>query len=323
LSAGPPLVSFVLLSYNYARFIGDTINSVLQQEGDYPFELIIVDDASTDNSHDVISAFSDPRITYLRHESNQGHAATVTDGLRTASGTYIARIDSDDRYRPHFLRTVIPLFERYPGVGLVYGDAAIMDSAGALTALTTDAQHNKSDFVGNEYVALLEKNFICAPTIIARREAWLAALPIPHALSFHDWWFTLQIARKWDFYFRNQVLADYRVHNANLHTRITLDKTEESSIMRLLNDLFAAQESSAELQRAKMAAKNRILGTHFLVLALKYFGAGMAADARRCYHAAIRHRPGYLSSAEVLRQLFATYIGLETYARIKNVVKRA
>ena len=120
-----PLVSFVLLSYNYARYIGDTISSVLQQEGDHSFELIVVDDASTDNSHDVISAFADPRIRYFRHETNQGHAATVTDGLRAARGTYIARIDSDDPSRPHFLNEVIPLFEQHPRVGLVYGDAGV------------------------------------------------------------------------------------------------------------------------------------------------------------------------------------------------------
>jgi glycosyltransferase involved in cell wall biosynthesis len=318
-----PLVSFVLLSYNYARFIGETISSILAQEGDYPFELIVVDDASTDDSHAVISSFQDPRIKYLRHERNQGHAATVTDGLRAARGAYVARIDSDDRYRPHFLREAVPLFERHPHVGLVYGDAAIINGDGVLTALTTDTQHNNADFVGNEYVPLLEKNFICAPTIIARREAWLDALPIADGLSFHDWWFTLQIARKWDFYYRNEVLADYRVHASNYHTKITLDKSEESSIMRLLKELFAAEEASAALQRAKLAARSRILGTHYLVLAFKYFGAGMTADARRCYHAAIRHRPAYLSNAQVVRQLFATYIGLEMYQRIKNAVKRA
>ena len=318
-----PLVSFVLLSYNYARFIGETIEGVLQQEGDHSFELIIVDDASTDHSHQVISSFKDARITYLRHETNQGHAATVTDGLRAARGTYVARIDSDDRHRPHFLNEVIPIFERYPNVGLVYGDAAIINDEGVLTALTTDSQHENSDFVGNEYVALLEKNFICAPTIIARREAWLDALPIAPGLSFHDWWFTLHIARKWDFYYRNEVLADYRVHAANLHTKITLNKSEESSIMRLLNELFAETESSVALENAKQAARSRIFATHYLVLAFKYFGAGMTADARRCYHAAIRHRPAYLSNVQVVRQLFATYIGLETYERIKNAVKRA
>lgn len=317
-----PLVSFVVLSYNYARFIGDTLSSILAQEGDYPFEIIVVDDASTDDSQDVISSFADARITYLRHERNLGHAATVTDGLRAARGTYVARIDSDDRYRPGFLRAVVPVLQDNPDVGLVYGDAAIIDDAGAITAPGTDTQHGGRDFEGNEYIALLEKNFICAPTIIARREAWLAALPIPEGLSFHDWYFTLQIARKWKFRFLGQVLADYRVHAANYHTVIARNRTEERSIIWLLDRLFSEEEPDAARQRAKLAARNRIYGAHYLVLALKYFGAGMTADARRCYLAAVRRRPAYLSRAEVTRQLLATFIGMPAYRRLKGMVGR-
>src|SRR5207253_6329760 len=94
-----PRVSFVVLSYNYAHFIGETIQSILDQRGHHDFEIIVVDDASPDNSDEVIKAFRDPRIRYFRHERNQGHAATVTDGLREARGDIVARIDSDDRYR--------------------------------------------------------------------------------------------------------------------------------------------------------------------------------------------------------------------------------
>lgn len=322
MSTPPPLVSFVVLSYNYAHFIGETIRSILQQSGGHEFEVIIVDDASTDRSHEVISAFRDPRIRYFRHEQNLGHAATVTDALQAARGKYVARIDSDDRYRPNFLNEVLPVLEQNPDVGLVYGDAAIINDEGLLTAETTDTQHGGQDFEGNEYIALLQKNFICAPTVIARREAWLAALPVPEELSFHDWWFTLQIARAWKLRFRNAVLADYRVHRANYHTVIARNKMEERSIMWLLERLFAETERDPQLQAAKLAARRGIYAAHYHVLALKYFGAGMTADARRCYLAAVAHRPAYLASWEVLRQLLATFIGLTTYQRVKRIVQR-
>jgi glycosyltransferase involved in cell wall biosynthesis len=321
-STTTPLVSFVVLSYNYARFIGETIQSILDQDGGYNFEIIVVDDASTDHSHEVISSFTDARIRYLRHESNLGHAATVTDGLRAARGKYVARIDSDDRYRRTFLNEVVPVLEQKPEVGLVYGDAAIINDDGALTAPTTDAQHGGRDFEGNQYVALLEKNFICAPTVIARREAWLAALPVPEGLSFHDWYFTLQMARTWKCYFTKVVLADYRVHASNYHTLIARNKTEERSIMWLLERHFEETESDAQLQAAKLAARHRIYAAHYLVLALKYFGAGMTADARRCYLAAVRHRPANLGRLEVARHLLATFIGIATYQRLKGIVKR-
>lgn len=318
-----PLVSFVVLSYNYARFIGELIASILAQQGDYSFEVIIVDDASTDDSHEVISAFRDPRIKYIRHETNQGHAATVTDGLRLARGRYVARIDSDDRYRPDYLQQVVPILEQHPNVVLVYGDAAMIDDDSVQTAPRTDDQHAGSDYTGNEYVALLERNFICAPTIIARREAWLEALPIPAGLSFHDWWFTLQLARRGDFHFCARVLADYRVHRANYHSLLTRQRAEEGSIRYLLDRLYAEQERDAALQTAKQEARPRVYAHHYLVLARKYFGAGMPADARRCYLQAVRRRPRYLADPSVARQLLATMVGLRFYQRVKALLGRA
>lgn len=316
-------MSFVVLSYNYARFIGDTIRSILSQAGDYDFEVIIVDDASTDNSNQVISGFRDARIKTVRHERNLGHAATVTDGLKAARGKYVARIDSDDRYRPTFLSQVLPIFAEHPEAGLVHADAALIDENGEVTAARVDTQHGGRDYFGNEYVALLERNFVCAPTVIAPRAAWLAALPIPQGLSFHDWYFTLAIARRAPFYFRAAVLADYRVHHANYHTVIARNKTEEASVMRLLDERFAESEDNELLEAAKQQARNRIYAAHYRVLAQKYFGAGMTADARRCFIEAVRRRPDMLGDLSLLRQLLATFIGLGRYQRLKGMFGRA
>ena len=320
MSSPTPLVSFVVLSYNYARFIGETLHSILRQRGGYDFEIIVVDDASTDDSHRVISGFADPRIRYIRHERNLGHAATVTDGLQAARGKYVARIDSDDRYRSDFLEQVIPVLEGNERIRLVCGDAAIIDDDGVQTAPRTDTRHDGRDYTGNAYVDLLARNFICAPTVIAPRAAWLNALPIPEGLSFHDWWFTLQIARTGDIHFCSHVLADYRVHQANYHTLITRNRSEESSIRRLLGDLFSERETDAELEAHKQAARRRIYGEHYRVLALKYFGAGMTADARRCYVEAMRYQPKYLTDPEVMRHLIGTVIGMRSYNRLKELL---
>ena len=316
-----PRVSFVVLSYNYAQYIGETISSILDQEGEHDFEIIVVDDASTDDSDAVIRAFDDPRITYIRHEQNQGHAATVTDGLRAARGDLVARIDSDDRYRPYFLNEVLPLFAAHPDVGLVYGDAAVMDSAGKITIPASDVMHGGRDYHGNEYVRLLEENFICAPTVIARRQAWLDALPIREGLIFHDWYFTLMIGRAHAFYYRARVLADYRVHSRNYHTVISRNRSEEPSIFGLLDQLYSGVEADAELERAKQSARRRVYGRQYLTLAQKYFGHGLNEDARRCYWNAIRLRPEYAFRADVARQFTGTLIGRDRYDHIKRLIK--
>lgn len=318
-----PHVSFVVLSYNYAGYIGECIASILDQAGDHEFEVIVVDDASTDNSEEVIRSFADPRIVYIRHPRNLGHAATVTDGLKAARGELVARIDSDDRYRANFLNEVTPLFERYPDIGLVYGDAAIIDEAGVITGATSDTIHGGRDYHGSEYVKLMQQNFICAPTVIARREAWLQALPIPEWLVFHDWFFTLMIGRHYPFYFRATVLADYRVHPRNYHSLIARNKTEEPSIIGLLDRLFETPETDPLLQRAKQRARRAVYSSQYLDFAQKYFWFQLNADARRCYWNAIRLDPTLLGRPDVARQFAGTLMGRSLYERMKKILKRA
>lgn len=317
-----PRVSFVVLSYNYARFIGECIASILAQEGAHDIEIVVVDDASTDDSDRVIRSFDDSRINYIRHERNQGHAATVMDGLRAARGELIARIDSDDRYRPYYLNEVVPLFDRHEDVGLVYGDAAIIDDNGDVSQATADVVHGGRDHHGNELVHLLAQNFVCAPTVIARREAWLGALPVPEWLVFHDWYFTVMIARSHAFYFRARVLADYRVHAANYHALIARNKSEEPSIIRFLDLVFAHPESDAALEAAKQRARRNIYAAQYLQLAQKYFWYGQNRDARRCYWQAVRRRPSFLTEARIARQFAATLLSRRLYDAAKRAVKR-
>lgn len=319
--ADAPVVSVVVLSYNYGRFLRACLDSILRQEGGIPLEVIVVDDASTDDSAAIAASYGPP-VRLIRHAANHGHAATVTDGLRAARGAYIARIDCDDRYRPEFLRRTVPCFTRHPAVGLVYGDAAIINEDGAVTRARDGIRHGGQAFVGREYPALLERNFICSPTVIARREAWLAALPIPPHLVFHDWYFTLMIARRHDLCYLPEVLADYRVHPANYHARITREKTEEASIRWLLDHCFSTPEQTPALEARKRAVRRRVYGTQLLSLADKYFGCGLWQDARRCYLTAGRHRPRLWLRAPVLRRFFGTLVGPRVYERGKAAARR-
>src|SRR5260221_5011731 len=121
----PPFVSFVVLCFNHSAFLRDCLESIFSQEGDIPFEIILVDDASTDNSANIAASYKDSRLHLIRHSVNQGHVASVTDGLRAAQGEYIARIDDDDRYRPIFLGTALEKLSTDRTIGMVYGDAAL------------------------------------------------------------------------------------------------------------------------------------------------------------------------------------------------------
>ena len=104
------LVSIIMPSYNTARFISETIESVLAQTYTN-WELIIVDDCSTDNTDEVVAAFSDERIRYLKNEKNSGAAVSRNYALREARGRWIAFLDSDDLWHPEKLEKQIIFME--------------------------------------------------------------------------------------------------------------------------------------------------------------------------------------------------------------------
>ncbi len=97
-----PAFSVVIPTYNRAHLLPRAIQSVLRQSF-AEFELIVVDDHSTDDTPQVVRAFSDPRLVYVRREQNGGASATRNSGIRRSRGQYVAFLDDDDEYRPPFL----------------------------------------------------------------------------------------------------------------------------------------------------------------------------------------------------------------------------
>jgi len=314
-----PLISFVVPCYNYGRYLPDCLRGIFGQEGGYDFEIIAVDDASTDNTQEVLQTFADPRLRVLTHEKNRGHVAAVNLGLSKARGQYVVRIDPDDRHRPWFLNKTVAILEQYPEVGLVYGNIALINAEGDITALPANVNFKSQDSKGNELLQILQKNYICAPTVIARRQAWMSAWPVPAGLAFNDWYFNVMIARQWDYYYVHEVLADYRVHDANHHSSVVLNKTEEPSVLWVLNKVYRESEKNRALERAKRRVRRRVYACQYLDLAEKYFGAYLNADARRCYTEAIRRQPQFLLRPGVARRFTASCIGRDVYERCKRI----
>ena len=101
-----PKLSFIVTSYNYARFITECIESILAQT--YPnIEIIVVDDHSRDNSVRVVQQLiqknlSSVEIKLIAHKSNKGQLASILDGIKASTGEFIACIDSDDKLKPEY-----------------------------------------------------------------------------------------------------------------------------------------------------------------------------------------------------------------------------
>jgi hypothetical protein len=117
-----PKVSVVIPCYNHGHFLHDSIGSALAQEGVDP-EVIVVDDASIDDSATVAQGFADAdrRVSLLRHRQNTHHVIAFNDGYALATGEFIVRLDADDLLTPGSLARSVALFDAFPSIGLVYG----------------------------------------------------------------------------------------------------------------------------------------------------------------------------------------------------------
>ena len=114
-----PLVSVIIPAYKNAEFLSDAINSVLKQTYSH-FELIIVNDASPDNTDEVVKTFYDPRIKYILHEKNKGLSAARNTGIRNSTGDYIALLDGDDYFHPDKLKAHVKFLKRHPDIDVTY-----------------------------------------------------------------------------------------------------------------------------------------------------------------------------------------------------------
>lgn len=131
-----PLVSITMPAYNAGSFIQETINSVLQQTYS-KWELIIVDDGSSDNTLDILNTYEDPRIKIFKHEQNSGVVATRNTALKHAQGTYIAILDSDDVWIDTAkLEKQVSFMEKHPQHGIVGTNITHIDEKGELVGKT-------------------------------------------------------------------------------------------------------------------------------------------------------------------------------------------
>ncbi len=120
-----PLVSVIMAAYNAAEHIAEAIESVLIQNY-RNFELIVVDDGSTDNTSDIVAGFKDDKIRCF-YKENAGPASARNLGITKSQGLFLIHLDSDDMITPDFITKHLQEFERHPGADLVYCDDCLIE----------------------------------------------------------------------------------------------------------------------------------------------------------------------------------------------------
>lgn len=209
-----PLVSVIMPCYNNADYVSAALKSVLSQ--DYSnFEVIVVDDGSTDESVKVLRQFGN-KITIIQ-QANQGPAAARNSGIKAAKGQYIAFNDSDDFWLPGKLSAQISYLEQHPDIALCYCQWAVWDNKVPFTEMEARFSNEIStlqtddNYSGWLYIKLLKDSVIHTITAVVRRKV-LDEVGLFNANyrigEDHDLW--LRISQKYPMVKLKQVYAVYR-----------------------------------------------------------------------------------------------------------------
>lgn len=212
--ATEPKISVCMPTFNQGRFLRHALESVLKQTVQ-DFEIIVYDDASTDETPEIIAAFRDERVRYFRQERNVGIAANRNSCLAKARGRYIAWLDSDDVYLPDMLSVQSAILETHPDVGLVHGAFEVIDQDGR--RLPDWSPPFRGDVIEPGTKALRElvlHNYITAPTVMVRRDCYDRSGRYATELSNsgEDWEMWLRIALHADIAYTATAVAQYRQH---------------------------------------------------------------------------------------------------------------
>ena len=210
-------ISVFMFSYNHAPFLRDSIESVLAQTC-HDFELLIIDDASTDNSWNIIQDYSDPRIKAFKNSTNQNDKQSVISRLlEISTGEYIAIHHSDNKWLPEKLECQVEFLDSHPEISAVFTHAAIIDENDQPLTDQTNfffnifEQPNRTRHEWLHYF-FYHGNALCHPSILIRRKSHEAICP--HRKGFAqipdlDMWIRLCLFS--DIHIIQEKLTYYRV----------------------------------------------------------------------------------------------------------------
>jgi glycosyltransferase involved in cell wall biosynthesis len=215
-----PRVSVILPVYNGAAFVAEAVDSVLAQTLT-DWELIVVDDGSTDQTPAILARYTDPRIT-VAHQANQGAAAARNAALERATGCYVGFLDADDLYLPDGLQLLTRFLERHAEYDVVFSDGTIFDADGK--PLQTLSELRPRIYTGDILEPLvLSADVITFPVCTLTRRSAIEANAIrfdPALRTSEDWDFWIQLAGHVHFGYLDARTCWYRVHAGNITSSI-------------------------------------------------------------------------------------------------------
>jgi glycosyltransferase involved in cell wall biosynthesis len=212
-------ISIITASYNYAQYIGKTIESV-QSQSFSDWEMIIVDDGSVDNSVNVIREYcsKDKRIKLYQNDVNKGLIETVKLGIEKASGDWIIFLESDDTIEPNYIEEKIKIIEKYPDIKFIFNDINLFGDEKRVEKYKRGyfknfyKTLNKLTFPTKIVKELKNRNVVPTFSCVMLKKEILQDIKFPDIQAkCADYYLWTQLASKYEFYYLPKKLTNWRM----------------------------------------------------------------------------------------------------------------
>lgn len=270
-----PLVSVICLSYNHASFVEEAIRSILDQTYS-EVELIVVDDASTDNSVSVIENIitQNGDIKFIKLNRNVGNCTAFNIGFAQSRGEFVIDFAADDVLLPQRIEEgVNALMEAGSEFGVQFSDAAIIDKSGDALGFHSDKYPHSSIPQGDIYKEVIHRYFICGASMLVRREVMEMLNGYDEKLAYEDFDFWVRSARRYKYLYLPKVMVKKRVLKDSMVSRQFI---KGSSQLRSTYEVCRKINTLNETEEEDKALRSRI--RYEIKVCLRLFDFSLAAD---------------------------------------------
>ncbi|MBB6004457.1 glycosyltransferase [Arcicella rosea] len=214
-----PIVTVIAICYNHSAFLLESLTSVVHQTYQ-AIQLIVVDDASEDDSQQKLLAFMQdyPSVQWIFNEKNIGNCKSFNQALLLAKGKYIIDLSTDDVLEKTRIEKQVRYFESLSNsYGVVFSNAIFIDEQGK--TLSTLYDKNQSIPEGNIYSKLIEQSFILPSTMMIKNEVLDSLNGYDETLSYEDFDFWIRSSRNWEYAYLPEILTFQRKVSTSLSSR--------------------------------------------------------------------------------------------------------
>ena len=266
-----PTFSIIIPTYNHCHTLWRAINSVLGQT--YPFfELIIINDVSTDKTEELIKIYTDPRIKYFKLKENKGVSHARNYGLKKAKGKYIAYLDSDNKWYEDFLESYLKAFKKFPEKVVIFAKKnyrlKIVQRNGREKVLRDETTNHGKYFdlkrLWQRKILIDTNTFVHKKDIIKRIGNWDEKMDF-----WEDWELTLRISKKYPngFLYLNRCLIDYEqkidfsnpqkvIRNWNKNEKYIFNKHKDYPLIKI-QDWYPSKKEKSTVSIVKFLIEKK------------------------------------------------------------------